>query len=115
MPDHSTLFISRSCGMKTKHSRPSRAACAEALAADERRETRMQARARFSFDRQQLAIPPEVGGAPLDQPPAHPLAYGRVVVDHLERSEALLAHPQGLGLVRRFAQMTLQADHQAHG
>ena len=67
---------------------------------------------RLAGDRQQLAIAPEVLRPALDL-----FARQRdraVVVDRLERAEALVAHVGGLGRKRRLAHMTLQSDERAH-
>src|SRR6185436_12185843 len=72
----------------------------------------MKSGARFSRDRQQLAVAPEILGPPLDFCPREPDC--RVVVDWLERPEAPIADVGRFGGEFRFADMTLQPDERAH-
>src|SRR5438093_639843 len=82
------------------------------IAADQRREARVEPRARFAGDRQQLAVPPQILRPPLDL-----LARQRdraVVVHRLERSETFVADIRGFRRKRRLTEMTLQTDQCAH-
>ena len=63
--------------------------------AHERREARVEAGLR-RLHRQQLLIPPQRSRPRLDQRPGHHRFHGRVVVVHLQRAQALAAHPQRL-------------------
>src|SRR5262249_17515485 len=84
----------------------------EPVAADERREARVESRARLARYRQQLAIPPQVL-----RPPRDLIARQRnraVVVRRLERPETFVADVSGVCRERRLAQMALQSDQRAH-
>jgi hypothetical protein len=67
--------------------------CGEALGANERREARMQAGPGLSFDRQQLAVPPEVLRAALDEIARDQAANGVVIVGDLEGAQTAVADP----------------------
>src|SRR5579872_4460659 len=67
---------------------------AEALGVHQRREAGKRPSLGLAVDRQQLAIAPEIVRARLDQPPRDMRADTRVVVGHLERTEARLAYVQ---------------------
>ena len=82
----------------------------EAVRSDERREAGVEAGSRLTGDRQQLAIAPEVPRPTADQLPRDERGDGGVVVRHLQRSEALAAHPEGLGRVDGLAQMTAKRE-----
>src|SRR5947208_3657490 len=84
----------------------------EPIAAHERGEAGVEAGARLSRNGQQLAIAPEIFRPALDL-----VARERdrgVVVDRLERPEALRAHVARFRRKRRLAQMTLQSDQRVH-
>src|SRR5712691_171706 len=84
----------------------------KAVAADERRETGVEAGPRLAGDRQQLAITPQVLRPAFDL-----LARQRdraVVVNRLERAEALLTHVDCFGKERGLTEMTLQSNQRAH-
>ena len=63
-------------------------------------------------DRQQLAVAPEVFRPPLDLFARQP--DRAVVVERLQRAEALVAHVQRFGRKLRLAEMTLQSKERAH-
>src|SRR5579872_7362634 len=84
----------------------------EPIAAHQGCEAGIEPGARLADDRQQLAIPPQILGPPLDLLPRQP--HGPIVVDRLERTEAAVADVQRLGRKRRLAQVTLQSDERAH-
>jgi hypothetical protein len=83
-------------------------ALGEAVAAHQRRKSGVEPGARRIDDRQQLAIAPQVFRTALDLLARQ--ANRRVVIDRLERPQALLANVQGCGRELRLAQMTLQTN-----
>src|SRR6266545_6637679 len=84
----------------------------EPIGANERRAARVKSGARFPFNRQQLAEPPHVPGALLDELARERAADAVVVVDHFERSKALITHPQRLRGELRPAQVALEPGHE---
>ncbi len=86
----------------------------EPVGADERREAGMKAGPRLTGNRQQLAEAPDIARPALDDVARHRFPGAGVVVDHLERPEALAAHPERLGRIFRPAQMALQPGHERH-
>src|SRR5262249_21839873 len=67
-----------------------------------------ETRERFAGDGQELPVPPEVLGTPLDLLACD--ADGRVVVDGLERPKAFVADVGRLGRERRFTDVALESD-----
>src|SRR5688572_7588923 len=82
----------------------------KSLGTDERCETGMEPRAGPSFDRQQLAVSPEVLRPPLDRVAGEKRPDGLVVVADLERPEALVADPQRRGREQRLTEMTTKSE-----
>src|SRR5438046_1472617 len=78
----------------------------ETRRADERRESRIESRARLARNRQQLAIAPEILRTALDLFASD--LDRSIVVGRLERTEAFLADPQRFGWIVGFTEMTLQ-------
>ena len=87
----------------------------QAIGPHERREPRVQARARLPLDRQQLPVPPEVSRPALDRLAGHQSADGVVVVDHFQGPQTLVADPQRLGGKRRLTEMATKTEqHVTH-
>src|SRR5262249_39653098 len=83
------------------------------LCTHERREARVQARARLPLDRQELPVSPQVLGAALDELTGDHAANGVVVVRDFERPETAIANPERSGWKGRVAEMT--AQRKGHG
>ena len=82
------------------------------MAAYERREARVEPGARLPFDRQKLAVAPEILWTPLDVLAGQ--ANRAVVVHRLERTQTPIADVNRLGGECRLTEMTLQSDQRAH-
>ena len=80
------------------------------VGADERREAGVQAGPRLAFDRQQLAIAPEVLGRLSISVARDQLRDRVVVVGHLERAQALVADPERGGGEGGLAEMAAKAE-----
>jgi len=85
----------------------------ETVAAHERREAGVEAGERFAGDREQLPIPPQILRAPFDLVACD--VHGGVVVDRLERAEALVADVDRLSRKPGVTQMTLEPDERVRG
>src|SRR5262245_11397172 len=82
----------------------------KAVGSNQRREARVQAGARLTFNRQQLAIAPEIFGALLDASARDRPGDRRVVVRHFEWTQTAVAHPESGGGEGGLAQMAAEAE-----
>ena len=82
----------------------------EPMRAHERREAGVEARPRMSLDGQQLTIAPEALGPALDELAGEAFGDRLVVVGHLERAEALVAHPESGGGEGGLAEMAAKVE-----